>query len=93
MNSGVCCSKCFQQINLQSSQAAKLWVDLCEYESYTGKAIILKEKYCGEDLVLLEHLRFIVTTDYNDRILVRINGLHTHIDDEELYCIEVDKHG
>lgn len=92
MNSGACCPKCFEAIAQLNTRAAKLWVDMCEYTCFTGHDIILKDKYCGDDLIWLENFRYIISTDDDERIIVKLNGLTQDENGEDLYCMEIEKH-
>jgi hypothetical protein len=92
MNKSPCCPKCFQSIAHLNTRAAKLWVDMCEYVSFTGNNIVLKDKYCGEDLIDLEKFGYIISTDDETRIIVKLNGLTQDENEEDLYCLEVEQH-
>lgn len=92
MNSGACCPRCFENIALYSTSAAKLWVDMCDYKSFTGQDIVFKDKYCGDDLIWLENFRYIISTDDDNRIIVKLNGLNQDENGEDLYCMEISKH-
>ncbi len=65
---------------------------MCEYKAFTGGDIVLKEKYCGADLIWLENFRYIVSTDEDTRIIVKLNGLTQDENGDELYCLEIEKH-
>lgn len=69
---GLCCDRCFELLAKRSTNAAKLWLDLCEIQS-TCEIFALKVE---DDpyFQLLEMLRFITTTDYFNAMIVKVHG-------------------
>lgn len=92
MNRGTCCPKCFENIAHVSPSAAKLWIDMCEFKSFSGRDPVIKDKYHGNALIWLENYRYIISTDNDKRIIVKLNGLNKDESGEDLYCMEIEKH-
>lgn len=72
MNNAICCDDCFHQIAKQSTNAARLWTELCSIGSYSAIC-----DYDFPELTLLESMGFITSIEdlhYDEGILVRING-------------------
>lgn len=69
---GLCCDRCFELLAKRSTNAAKLWLDLCEIQS-TCQIFALKIE---DDAYfqLLETLRFITTTDFYNVMIVKVHG-------------------
>lgn len=69
---GLCCDECFELIAKRSTNAARLWLDLCHIQdtcALFGLAI-----QDNPYLQLLEILGFITTTDVMDLIVVKVHG-------------------
>lgn len=73
----LCCEKCVEEIGKKSCNAAKLWMDLCEIEFTYG---LLNFKAVEDpDLRVLESLGYILTTDIENYVVIKL------FLDEELY--------
>lgn len=74
-NPKLCCDDCFELIAKRNTTAAKWWLDLCSIQdlhSIFGLKIL-----DNEFLQLLEHLRFITTTETQELIVVKVHGKKT----------------
>ncbi len=69
---GICCDKCFDLIARRSTDAAKLWLDLCEIQEHVQVFAINSDDFL--DLTTLENLGFVVTTDIPDFIVIKVLG-------------------
>ncbi len=73
MTSAICCDQCFHSIACSSTNAARLWIELCSMPAYA--AVI---DYDFPELTLLESMGFVTTIEdpyYNEGVLVRVNGV------------------
>ena len=85
-----CCEKCFSGVAKQSTGAAKLWLDLCEY------AINLKRNFVKIEepknvhlefyLKLIEHEGLIVSIDTNEAVIIKLNSF------DEIFCKKREYH-
>lgn len=69
---GLCCDSCFELIARRSTNAAKLWLDLCELEMKLERFGLRTPDF--PTLSLLESMGFIVTTDIPGIIIVKVHG-------------------
>lgn len=67
-----CCDGCFEMIGWRSQKAAQLWVHLCEI--YMELPLFGFAMGDDEELRILEILRFIVTTETKNMIMVKVLG-------------------
>lgn len=68
-----CCDECFSYLGKKSSEAAKLWLDLCQMQA-TGNAM-LGVGVEFNALRLLETERFLVSHETAHWIFIRVKGL------------------
>jgi len=72
---GLCCDDCFTLIAKRSAHAARLWLDLCEIQENCS---LFGLKIEDNPMVqLLEHLRFITTTDTPEVMVLKVHGKRT----------------
>ena len=91
-NSFVCCEQCFKTIGKRNVRAARLWLDFCAMKLQKGDYIYLKPQDFPE-LRVLETLGFLMSTDTDESIVVRVNG-YMHTDDgAHFFCVKEDEHG
>lgn len=86
----ICCEKCFETAAKRSSNAAKLWMDFCAIKLQEGEVLCLQKNF--PELRTLESLGFLVSTDLEDSIAVRIKGHMTTEDGEHFFCIKEGCH-
>ncbi len=83
-------------IAFQSTSAAKLWMDLCNLKIKRGEYVILTDKNdCAqenEELRILEHHGFIVTSDMPNYIPIRILCHGKTQEGEDFFCVKQGKH-
>ncbi len=70
---GYCCDSCVKLIAHRSTDAARLWVELCEIHLESEMIISLVEE-CHPSLRTLEVLGFIITTENSQRTLAKVLG-------------------
>ena len=70
---GICCDGCFTLLAKRSTNASKLWLDLCEVQ-ITCNIFGLRTDD-NPHFHLLETLGFITTTETSDLIIFRVNGM------------------
>lgn len=80
---GLCCDRCFELLAKRSTNAAKLWLDLCEIQSTCEVFGIKLED--NPFFQLLENLEFITTTDLPSMILIKVHG-QTHDSLGPFFC-------
>jgi hypothetical protein len=68
---GICCAKCFRLIASKSTNAARLWLDICDLQI---KAELLSTDVENTPLRILETFGFITTTDTIDKVLIKVHG-------------------
>lgn len=71
---GLCCDSCFGLIARRSTNAARLWLDLCELQIKSPLFGLRTPDF--PNLNLLERLGFIITTDIPGIIMVKVRGFH-----------------
>jgi hypothetical protein len=74
-----CCERCFRMVAKESTCAARLWLDLCEYPS----GFPLSDS--NDSIRILEENGLILTTDLLNGVKIR---LKVYLDDEgnQLFC-------
>lgn len=88
----MCCEKCFEMIAQTNTVAAKLWMDFCAFAAENGQPLgILHVDF--PELRELENQRFLVSTDVDDSILIRLNGNVQNQSGEQWFCINGSIHG
>lgn len=68
---GICCHKCFRLIANKSTNAARLWLEICEEVT---RCEILSTDVENTPLRVLEAFGFITTTDTIDNVLIKVHG-------------------
>lgn len=86
----ICCEKCFEVAAKRSPDAAKLWMDFCAIRLEEGEVICLQKNF--PELRSLEMLGFLVSTEQEDTIAVRINGHMQTLNGEHYFCIKEGRH-
>jgi len=87
----VCCEECFESIGKRNTNAARFWMDLCALRLKKGEVFTLKTLDFPE-LRALELLGFLVSTDKNSEIAVRIKG-HCHTAEGQVFfCLKEGRH-
>ena len=81
-----CCEKCLQTIGTINTPAAKTWMDLCQIGNIKGFTEV--KFYDCHQFQILERHGFLVSTEKEDGIAIRLNGkCHTN-DGLDLFCIK-----
>lgn len=83
----VCCEQCFESICRESTRAAKLWMDYCAHQLSVGQIVELEDRDSPE-IQKLETMGFIVSTETDTRLLVRVNGHISTLDGEHYFCVK-----
>ncbi len=81
----ICCDECFDTVARRNTTAAMLWMDLCKISSRQGEVLYLEVQDFSE-LRTLEKLGFIVSTEMNNFLAVKVKGKHLAEDGEDLFC-------
>lgn len=89
-NKIVCCEKCFEYVAKQSTNAARLWLDLCALW-YTKGQVLTVRTHDFPELRTLEQMNFLMSTDQPQHILIKIFGLQKdHLDGIDYFCVGKD---
>ena len=85
----ICCETCFQSIGEKNTKCARLWMDICASKLEYGEIV---KSYDLPEIKELEEMGFIISTEQNDYIKVKIQGhIQTH-DGENFFCIKEGRH-
>ena len=85
-----CCEKCFQTIEKRNSKAANAWMHLCLLHLTKGLNLaVFKDK---PEIRALEILGFIVSTDFQTSISIKIKGHIMTDDGEHFFCAKGGHH-
>lgn len=88
----MCCEKCFQAIAQTNTIAAKIWMDFCAFAAENSQPLkILHPDF--PELRELENQGFLVSTDQDDSILIRLNGNVKNQFGDHWFCINGTTHG
>ncbi len=87
----MCCEKCFETIGKRNTRAAKIWMDVCCMHLNTGKVVFLKNQDFPE-LRVLEMLGFLISTDQQNGLAIRVNGHMSTEDGEHFFCVKEGHH-
>ncbi len=88
----ICCNQCFETIGRRNTNAARLWMDFCAAKLKCGEIIELEMSDFPE-LRVLENLGFVVSTDRQNTIAIRVNGHMSNQDGEHFFCVKEGQHG
>lgn len=58
----ICCNKCLEDISTVSTNAGKLWMDLCAYQANYGDYLRVAQ-FSEKDMATLERMKFLVSTE------------------------------
>lgn len=83
-NPGVCCDQCFAMIATRCPRAAVLWLDLCDLDMQFNTFAL--ETVDVASLRLLELFGFVITTDKDNLIIIKVLGRQKD-DIGEFFCI------
>ena len=87
----VCCSDCYEKLEAKGENIVKVWVQLCGACVDHG---IICFKYEHDTLALLERERYIVSTDFDEGIKIKVLGYYYKVSEKDIpyFCIDFDKH-
>lgn len=87
----VACEDCFECIAKKSTNAGRLWLDLCDLS--TRKGLIFKIK-CDDfiELRTLERLGFLCTTEEKEHLIIKMYGHGNTVTGEDYFCPLAGKH-
>lgn len=87
----VCCEQCFESIGKRNTAAAKFWMDICTLQMNRDATRIDANSPKLPELRHLELLGFVVSTDWNDCILVKAKGYFIN-SNGHYFCIKGGRH-
>lgn len=87
----ICCEQCLENIARNSTNAARIWMDLCAINVKKGNPFPLLTIDFPE-LRALEQMGFIVTTDQNGKLMIRLNGRCLTDDGYDFFCLRHGDH-
>lgn len=79
------------EIGKTNTSAAKIWMDLCALQEKHGPRVPIKGNGFSE-LAVLEKMGFIVTTETDGYVVVKVQGGELDEDCETFYCINRNEH-
>jgi hypothetical protein len=83
----ICCEECLEDIGRKSTKAARLWLDLCALRLKKGEVITFPLDNLAE-IRALELLGFILTTEDQSWLKVKIRGLHLTDEGDDFFCLQ-----
>lgn len=86
-----CCEDCFDTIAQRNTTAAKLWMDLCAMRLCTSEVFALKTEDFPE-LRILEVLGYVVSSETDQYIKIKMQGYYKNSDDVDLFCVKEGYH-
>jgi len=81
----ICCERCFESICRESTRAAKVWMDYCAHQLSIGQTIKAQD---SPEIKKLEVMGFIVSTEIDTGLLIRVNGHMNTMDGEHYFCVK-----
>ena len=84
----ICCEECFRNIGLRNTKAAKLWMEFCAMRMEMNGVFLLDPKNIAE-LRILENMGYIVSTDQNEYVAVKVKGYMNSERGEPFFCVKV----
>ncbi len=87
----ICCEKCFETIGRRNTTAARLWMDFCAMRLENNGVVVL-DTVDFPELRLLETLGFVVSTDQDHSIAIRVNGCMNTETGEPFFCVKEGRH-
>lgn len=87
----VCCFECFQDIVKENPAASKIWLDLCSLVEDPGDLIVFKSLDFDE-LQYLEKCGFIITTETDKELIIKVLGVEEDEEGEQYCCIKRGDH-
>ncbi len=79
------CEKCYHCLLKINENTPRLWMNLCSFSMHAGNPVIIDSTDFPE-LRELEKAGFILTTERNDSISVRVNGYLKTDDNQHFFC-------
>lgn len=81
----ICCSDCYDRIESHGTSFAEAWVRLCKMRMESKEWIAFNRDLL--EFEILEEMGFLVSTEYEDVILVKLNGYTKTEDNEDFFCV------
>lgn len=86
-----CCVSCFDKIAQKKPKAANLWLNICNvYTSVQG--LFAVKNFDTKELRYLERNGFLVTSDDDEYIVIKLKGCLSDSKQNFVYCIEPKNH-
>jgi hypothetical protein len=87
----ICCEECFNILREKSSQCVNLWKTLCQFH-LKGEVILCFLPELPE-FRILEQMGYIVSTETDTSLAVKVNGCFFSEEGEPCFCIKGGNHG
>lgn len=87
----ICCEQCFETIGKIDTKSAKLWMDFCAMHLEKGEVLTL-HPLDFEEIRTLEVLGFLVSTELEKTLAIRINGHMKTDEGEDFFCAKEGNH-
>lgn len=88
----ICCEQCFEDIGKRNTRAAKLWMDFCAMHMNYDQEIFSLNTLDFPELRVLETLGFLVSTDQERNLAVKVNGYCKSMDGDHFFCVKEGNH-
>jgi hypothetical protein len=88
----VCCEECFHTLGKKKAKLVRLWMDLCTMYCAANRSVYLDEQIIP-NLRNLENLGFVVSTECNNGLLIKVMGHCVSNEGERCFCIKGGDHG
>lgn len=86
MNKIRTCERCFSKISKKSEECAYIWLNLCKIFYEADKRLILIKPFYYKQLRTLEMMKFILTTDTKNSVIMKVLGEEKIQDRHVFFC-------
>lgn len=87
----MCCERCFGILGRKSSNAAKIWMDICAVSLNVDRDVVSIEGY-DKEVRVLEKSGFVISTELDSGLWVKVKGHYTTSNGEHYFCSRDGKH-
>ena len=87
----MCCEKCFQILGRKSTDAAKIWMDICAVSLNVQRDVVSIEGY-DKEVRVLEKNGFVISTELDYGMYVKVKGHYETTTGEHYFCSRDGRH-
>jgi len=88
----ICCEKCYQDIVNKSLASAYMWMELCKRVLENENTVIEYFDVIIPSLRILEENKYILSTEREKMIAIRVNGYMLSEDGQHFFCAKEGHH-